>query len=164
LERHVARFVDQMAELYEREGFAPIAGRVFARLLLSPEPMALGDLARDLRVSKASVSTETRRLEGQRVLERVTRPGDRRVFYRIAEDLPARIMDVRLERMRRFRSLLGQGRRRLPSDARGLRARLRECERAYTAFLKASKSALELWRREQQKRGAVRTSDGPRTS
>jgi DNA-binding Lrp family transcriptional regulator len=150
LERHVVRFVDQMAELYEREGFAPIAGRVFARLLLSPEPMALGDLARDLRVSKASVSTETRRLEGQRVLERVTRPGDRRVFYRIANDLPVRIMDVRLERMRRFRALLGQGRKRLPPDARGLRARLRECERAYTVFLRSSQSALTVWQRAQR--------------
>jgi DNA-binding Lrp family transcriptional regulator len=153
LERHVARFVNQMAELYEREGFAPIAGRVFARLLLSREPMALGDLARDLRVSKASVSTETRRLEGQRVLERVTRAGDRRVFYRIADDLPVRIMDVRLERMRRFRALLGQGRERLPPDARGLRARLRECERAYTVFLKSSESALTEWRQQQRTGG-----------
>jgi len=134
-----------MAELYEREGFAPIGGRVFARLLLSREPMALGELARDLRVSKASVSTETRRLEGQRVLERVTRTGDRRVFYRIADDLPVRIMDVRLERMRRFRALLGQGRQRLPPDARGLRARLLECERAYTVFLRESEKVRRAW-------------------
>jgi DNA-binding Lrp family transcriptional regulator len=150
LERHVGRFVDQMAELYEREGFAPIAGRVFARLLLSGAPMALGDLARDLRVSKASVSTETRRLERQRILERVTRPGDRRVFYRIADDLPVRIMDIRLERMRRFRALLGQGRTRLPLRARDLRARLLECERAYTVFLKGSESALRVWRKQQR--------------
>ena len=156
MERHVVRFVDQMAELYEREGFAPIAGRVFARLLLSPEPMALGDLARDLRVSKASVSTETRRLERQRVLERVTRLGDRRVFCRIADDLPVRIMDVRLERMRRFRALLGDGRKRLPPDARVLRARLVECERAYTVFLKGSESALALWRQEQRNGGRAR--------
>jgi DNA-binding Lrp family transcriptional regulator len=155
LERHVGRFVDQMAELYEREGLAPIAGRVFARLLLSGAPMALGDLARDLRVSKASVSTETRRLERQRILERVTRPGDRRVFYHIADDLPVRIMDIRLERMRRFRALLGQGRTRLPLHARGLRSRLLECERAYIVFLKGSESALRVWRTQQHNGGGT---------
>jgi DNA-binding transcriptional regulator GbsR (MarR family) len=126
---HIRAFVEGTSALFEEDGVAPIAGLVFARLLLSPEPMALADLARELGVSKASVSTDTRRLEDSGILERVVRAGDRRVFYRIAPDFTGRLIERRLARMRRFRRLL-QAAVHSPAAA-AVRRRLRACDAAY---------------------------------
>jgi DNA-binding transcriptional regulator GbsR (MarR family) len=126
---HIRAFVEGTSALFEEDGVAPIAGLVFARLLLSPEPMALADLAAELGVSKASVSMDTRKLEESGILERVVRAGDRRVFYRVAPDFTERLIERRLTRMRRFRRLL-QSAVRSPGDA-AVRRRLRACDAAY---------------------------------
>jgi len=126
---HIRAFVEGTSALFEEDGVAPIAGLVFARLLLSPEPMALADLAAELGVSKASVSMDTRKLEESGILERVVRAGDRRVFYRVAPDFTERLIERRLTRMRRFRRLL-QSAVRSPCDAT-VRRRLRACDAAY---------------------------------
>ena len=129
MQPHIRAFMEGTSALFEEDGVAPIAGLVFARLLLSPEPMALPDLAAELGVSKASVSTDTRRLEDAGILERVVRPGDRRVFYRVAPDFTARLIERRLTRMRRFRRLLQEAAR--GPGAADVRRRLRACDAAY---------------------------------
>jgi len=126
---HIRAFVEGTSALFEEDGVAPIAGLVFARLLLSPQPMALADLADELGVSKASVSMDTRKLEDSGILVRVVRAGDRRVFYGVAPDFTARLVERRLTRMRRFRRLL-QSAARSPADAT-VRRRLRACDAAY---------------------------------
>lgn len=147
MQRHVATFVDQMAEFFEREGYAPITGRIFGRLLLSAEPMALDDLAHELGVSKASVSTETRRLAASGILVRAPARPSRRAFWQVSDDLPARIMEARLDRLRRFRVLLESTRPRIPASERRVRARIRGCLSAYGAIIGASDRALRSWRR-----------------
>jgi DNA-binding transcriptional regulator GbsR (MarR family) len=126
---HIRAFVEGTSALFEEDGVAPIAGLVFARLLLSPDAMALTDLAAELRVSKASVSTDTRRLENAGILQRVVRPGDRRVFYQVAPDFTGKLIERRLARMRRFRSLLQSAARNTASAA--VRRRLHACDSAY---------------------------------
>ena len=129
MQPHIRAFVEGISALFEEDGVAPIAGLVFARLLLSPEAMALADLAAELGVSKASVSMDTRRLEDAGILERVVRAGDRRVFYRVAPAFTVKLIERRLARMRRFRDLL-QAAARNPASA-GVRRRLRACDAAY---------------------------------
>lgn len=84
-------FVDRLGMHAEADGLPRIAGRLFGILLLSPEPRCLDDLAAELGVSKASVSTDCRRLHERGIVERVARPGDRRDFYRLAPDFFAQI-------------------------------------------------------------------------
>lgn len=80
------RFVELMGRHFEEEGAPRIAGRLIGVLLLNLEPASLDDLVEQLQVSKASVSMNARRLEYWGIAERVTVAGDRRDFYRIAED------------------------------------------------------------------------------
>jgi DNA-binding MarR family transcriptional regulator len=146
VDEYTSRFVDQVAQFYEQEGYARITGQVLARLLLSAEPMALRDLVTDLAVSKASISTDARRLERQGIIERVRRPGDRRAYYRIAEDLPERIMALRVDRLRRFKALIGGAVSRTPSGQTQVKIRLAELGRAHSHMIAAMTEMLAEWR------------------
>ena len=101
------RFVEQMGLAWEQEGVPRIAGRIFGFLLLQLHPSSLEDMASALGVSKASISTDARFLERIGVVERMSRPGDRRDFYTVAPDAPASTLAMRVERMRRMKATLG---------------------------------------------------------
>jgi DNA-binding transcriptional regulator GbsR (MarR family) len=147
LDSQTARFVKQVGRFFEQEGYAPIMGQVFGRLLLAPEPMALVELVRDLGVSKASISTDTRRLERQKIVERIRRPRDRRAYYRVATDLPVQIMALRIDRIGRFRNLLTEAETRLRQGAPSeVRQRLSTLDRAHSHMLAAMTAMLSDWR------------------
>ena len=101
------RFVEQMGLAWEQEGVPRIAGRIFGFLLLQTHPCSLEDMASALGVSKASISTDARCLERLGIVQRLSRPGDRRDFYAIAPDAPASTLAMRVERMRRMRTTVG---------------------------------------------------------
>src|SRR5438445_759821 len=98
-------FVNHMGIVAEHDGVSPIAGPLFALLLLADEPRSLDDLAEALDVSKASVSTDARRLLERGIVERVSQPGDRRDYYELAPDFFARIIRYRVNRWRRMQTL-----------------------------------------------------------
>ena len=60
MDARTTRFTDRVASLFEHDGLPPIAGRIFALLLLSEEARSLDQLSAELGVSKASASTNTR--------------------------------------------------------------------------------------------------------
>ena len=92
-------FIEVMGRHFEEEGVPRIAGRLFGLLMLGEQPCSLDELAERLQVSKGSVSTNARLLEEWGVATRVTRPGDRRDFYRIAPDLSERLIERQLGRI-----------------------------------------------------------------
>lgn len=100
------RFVEEMGLAWEREGVPRIAGRIFGFLLLQADPCSLDDIATALGVSRASVSTDARCLERLHLVERVSRPGDRRDFWAIAGDAPASTVALHVDRLRRMRAAL----------------------------------------------------------
>ncbi|HYD53310.1 MAG TPA: MarR family transcriptional regulator [Gemmatimonadaceae bacterium] len=101
-----ATFVETMGLLWEGEGLPRIAGRIFGFLSLQTEPCSLDDLALALGVSKASVSTDARRLEGLGLIHRVGVPADRRDYYTVVPDVPARMLAIKIEQLQRFETAL----------------------------------------------------------
>lgn len=95
-------FVEMMGRHFEEEGVARIAGRLFGLLMLVERDSTLDELAEALKVSKGSVSSNARLLEEWGVAERVTRPGDRRDYYRIAANMSERLVERQIARMRLF--------------------------------------------------------------
>lgn len=138
-------FTDRMGLLFEAEGQPRIAGRIFGYLLVSDDPRSLDQLAGALSVSKASVSTNARRLAEMGVLERVCRPADRHDYYGVAPDLFSRTMAERLKRWQRFTEAVGEARRTLPIRSERVRARLRGYETAYAYMVDAIGDALDRW-------------------
>lgn len=104
--QHHHSFIERFGLQFEANGFPRIAGRIFGLLLVADEPLSLDDIAEKLEVSKASVSTDARRLAQHGIVELVSRTGDRRDYYRIGHDAFARSMRLRLESIRNFHSLL----------------------------------------------------------
>lgn len=142
MHRDVEEFIERAGLLWQKDGLPRIAGRIFALTLISPQPCSLDDIAETLRVSKASVSNDTRLLEQMGFIERVSMLGQRKDFYQITPRSLERTLDVRLERLRAFQELLAAGMR-LPIKHREVRERLESHRLAFDHIVKALGDTLE---------------------
>jgi DNA-binding transcriptional regulator GbsR (MarR family) len=148
-------FIDRMGLALESDGLPRIAGRIFALLLLSEDCRSLDELAAELRVSKGSVSTNARLLEQRGVLERNSRPSDRRDYYRVPPDLFSQTMAQRLARWQRFHEAIGEARTSLPIRSRKVLHRLEEYQAAYAFMSEVIQEGLARWRDKREHRPAV---------
>ena len=153
-------FVGEMGQTFEADGFTRIGGRLFGSLILAERPLSLDEIAEQLRVSKASVSIEARRLYEKGVLERSGKPGDRRDYWAITPDFFSSIMRLRVERWRKLNALVGEFKKRSPNPPDAVRARLRYMEDVYDYLSIAIDDALLSWqgrrvRKPRKKRRAA---------
>ncbi len=143
------RFIEDVGLLTEADGMPRIAGRVFALLLLAPEPLAMDQIADQLSVSRASVSTDTRQLELCVFLERVTRKGDRKVYYQVRPNHLRHMLERRMESLRRIIEVLGRGQQ-LPGLAPDVRARLDESHQTNRDLLELMSSYIHRCQEKSQ--------------
>ena len=136
-----SRLIERSGLLAERDGRTRIAGRIFGLLLLSPTELSLEEIAEQLSVSRASVSTDARRLLDAGIVERVGRPGDRRDYYRIAPRHFVRSLEHHLASVREVLGLIDDARRLRPESPE-VRARLEECTRAYAMIMRSITESL----------------------
>lgn len=106
VDEDVSRFVERMGLLVEEDGWPRIAGRILGFLMVTPGDCSLDDIASALGVSRASVSTDARRLTQAGMLERRSRPGDRRDYYRIAPESVRSSLRSRIGRLRQYHDLI----------------------------------------------------------
>ena len=148
-------FIDRLGDAAEADGLSPIAGRLFALLMLAAEPQSLEELADGLGVSKASVSTDARRLLERGIVERTRRTGDRRDFYELAPDFFARVIRARVARWRRIQQLVDEVRVDSSALAPAASERFEAVEAIQTSVIDRVDEALAEWEREAQKRRAA---------
>lgn len=87
-----ADYVERWARVLEAQGHSRISGRIYAHLATASEPhLSLQQLADELSVSRASVSTNTRRLIAIGLIARVLVPKSRGEHY-AADPAAARSM------------------------------------------------------------------------
>lgn len=147
--QELTAFVEQMGLLWENEGFPRIAGRIFGLLAANPEPFSLDEMAAALAVSKASISTDARRLERIGLLLRIAHAGDRRDYYALAADAPARMLALRLDAVRQFETAFDGLRRNVdlhPAAAE----RLERFDRAHQRVMSALTAALDDLREDER--------------
>ena len=118
----------------ENDGLPRIAGRIFGLLLVTPGECSLDDMADMLGVSKASISTDARRLEQLGIVIRTSRPGDRRDYYAVAPNALQQSLEIRTRAMRKFQELLRDADS-LPDATPEVRDRLEEWDAWYEAAL-----------------------------
>ncbi|HUQ19483.1 MAG TPA: MarR family transcriptional regulator [Gemmatimonadaceae bacterium] len=99
-------FVERFALAQEGDGLPRIAGRIFGLLLTGERDLSLDEITHELGASKASASVNTRLLEQRGFIERISRPGDRRDYYRIMPDLFERTMEQRLAKWHRLHDVV----------------------------------------------------------
>jgi DNA-binding transcriptional regulator GbsR (MarR family) len=152
MDQATANFIETMGLVLESDGLPRIAGRILGLLLVSEEARSLDELAADLKVSKASVSTNTRMLEQRGVLEQVSRPADRRDYYQIPRDLFSHTMAQRLARWQRFHEAIGNALASLPLQSPEVRDRLEEYQDAYRYMSQEIRKALLRWQDSRENR------------
>jgi DNA-binding transcriptional regulator GbsR (MarR family) len=152
MDTSTTHFIERMGLALESDGLPRIAGRIFGLLLVSEDALSLDDLAAELRVSKGSVSTNARLLEQRGVLEQMSRPADRRDYYRIPPDLFSHTMAQRLARWQRFHEAIGAARTSLPIKSREVLERLEEYEEAYAFMSQVIGEALARWQATREER------------
>jgi DNA-binding transcriptional regulator GbsR (MarR family) len=68
-------------------GLSRILGQILVHLYLQPEPQSLETIAANLGLSKAAISIAVRQLETLGLVHRVWVKGDRRNYYRTADNI-----------------------------------------------------------------------------
>jgi DNA-binding transcriptional regulator GbsR (MarR family) len=120
----VSDFIEQLGLIGEEDGLPRIAGRILGLLIVYGGPLSFADIAQRLRISRGSVSTNTRLLENLGVIERGTRPGERQDYFSLAPDPYYRLMSRVADRKRRARAIVDKTRDALPPDWSDAKKRL----------------------------------------
>ena len=147
-------FIERMGLAAESDGLSRIAGRLFGALLLASEPRSLDDFAEQLAVSKASVSTEARRLVERGVAERIGKPGDRRDYYQLTADFFAQIIRFRLTRWSALHRLAREMQTAGGDEPRVVRDRMAYIDDVNAFVLGRVEEALEEWSQREQAQSA----------
>ena len=145
MDRAAEDFVERMGLHTEADGLSRIAGRLFGALILAEEPRSLDDLAESLGVSKASASVEGRRLLERGVVERVSRPGDRRDYYTLAPDFFERVIRRRVARWSSLHALVSGMRGAAPPRSPVVRERFAHLDEFHTFVVARLEDALAEW-------------------
>lgn len=82
-----ARLVEVGGMTSQDLGMGRVVGQLLVHLYLQAQECSLDEIGRDLGLSKAAVSVAARQLESLGFLRRVWRRGDRKNYYRTADNI-----------------------------------------------------------------------------
>lgn len=145
-----ARFAEDVSLVFEAWGLSPMAGRVWAALLVTDQPhLSAADLQEQIGASAGSISTAVAALARLGIVERVWVPGDRRSYYAASMTTLERLVERRAEAMSQMAALSGQGAEAF-KDVEPARERLEQLRDFYLWFERELEVVLERWRQEQR--------------
>lgn len=130
-----AELVEQMGQMLAAGGLPPVAGRVWAYLLIcDPPQQSAADLAETLSASRGAISGAVRLLETAGLVRRSTRRGDRREYFDAPPGSIVSILNARLPVTTAWRRLADRGLVLLADRTPEQRARMQELHDVY-AFM-----------------------------
>ena len=142
-------FIEQMGLLAEKSGMSRIAGRLIALLIVDGREHSLDDLAESLQVSKASISTNARFLQERGLLERASRPGDRRDYYRVGDNPWEQLFAVASAQLKESKRLFEATHASFPPEHEDARRRLAAWASFYAFLLDDFDRRVARWREQQ---------------
>lgn len=87
------QFIEDAGDLLEEHGLPHMAGRMLGALMVCMPPhMSMDELAEALRASKGSISSATKMLLRMGIVEKLSRPGHRKHYYRVRPDMWSYLM------------------------------------------------------------------------
>ena len=139
----ITRFIEQMGLSAQQDGVARISGRIFGYFIVHGGPVSFAQLAEELQISRASVSTNARSLAALGIIERITLPGDRQDYYQLAVSPFLRMIESYLVRMQQMQNILQQADDSIPAEMHATHARLAQMRRFYAAAVQANQQLIE---------------------
>ena len=103
-------FIEQVEDLFVKIfGIPRIGGRILGLLLLSPQPLTIEQISKNLFVSHGSVSTNLRLLILYGLIQKVTFIGERCDFYQFSSHAWDRVHQRSIEMIQELKDLASAG-------------------------------------------------------
>ena len=143
------RYVEEFGLLFGQFGLSRMLGRVLGVLMISDPPeRSAEELAGELGASRGSISQTTRSLIQMSLVQRWSRPGERRDYFRIKPGAWHGIMRREMESLGAFREAAERGLELLDSEDPEARRSLEEMSDFYAYWEKEMPALLERWEKE----------------
>ena len=149
----VLSWVEQVGDFFEvNYGMPPITGRIVGWLLIcDPAEQSAGEIARAIRASRASLTTNMRALTASGLVRRLRRAGDRTAYYRVDDDAWEAVISRRMAGLAAIEALADEGMR-LVGVGTPRAGRLRATREAFAWFE-------AMFRNPPPRRGGARARD-----
>lgn len=152
MDEEKSRYVEDFGLLFDRFGLPRMVGRVLGALLVSnPPERTAEELADTLRASRGSISSSTRTLVALGLIQRVSRPGERRDYFRVRPNAWNEIMRREAATIRTFREIAERGLELMDSEGPEARRNLEEMRDFYSYWEREMPAVLERWQEERNK-------------
>ena len=115
-------------------------------------PISLSELVELLRVSKGSVSTNTRLLEVLGIVERQCKPGERRDFFSMRSNPYAALVEGQVKRFEAAKAVVTKAKSAVTEGHS--RSKLADLERFHTLYQESSSDVLERLKSQASEDGA----------
>jgi DNA-binding transcriptional regulator GbsR (MarR family) len=158
LDEASSAFVERVGQHLYAQGMPRMAGRIWGYLLIcEPPEQTAAELATALHASRGSISGMVRLLEAASLIERSTRPGDRRERFSVPRGFATSILRGRAATITAWRELVAEGLALLADRPPVLRARLQDLHDVYAFMERELPALLEryLSERTTQREGAA---------
>src|SRR5215213_1601427 len=101
MRREEQEFVGRWSRILAAEGLPPVAGRLWAWLLVcEPAEQTVDEICAAIGASRGAISGAVRWLEPSGLIHRSRRPGDRRDYWSTTPDAMVRVIENRQRQMR----------------------------------------------------------------
>lgn len=139
----VEQFIEQLGLVAQADGLPRISGRIMGLMVIYSGPFSFSDLASRLSVSRGSISTNTRLLEGIGVIERVTKPGKRQDYFRIRENPYTDLVKGMQMRLENACKIVDTAKQSLPGEWVEAQERLDELGGFYKGLIKSTQPMIK---------------------
>ncbi|NDJ54725.1 MAG: MarR family transcriptional regulator [Chloroflexi bacterium] len=140
------QFVEDCGLFYEATGLGRTHGRVIGWLMICDPPhQTLDELADALQNSKSTISPVTRMLVQYGLIERISRPGERKDYYQMVEGFWINVVGRALEEFRAARALAERGLTLLDDAPEGQKRHVRQMYEMYGFFERRFPPLLDDW-------------------
>ncbi|MGH3888260.1 MAG: GbsR/MarR family transcriptional regulator [Pseudonocardiaceae bacterium] len=148
--KELVTFADEIGLVYEDLGLPRAWGRVLGWLLVcEPNHQSAEDLAAVLHASRGSISMATRALIRRGAVERQTKRGDRRTYYRIRPETWTSVFEQQIQHVTKLRQLAKQGLELLNDEPATRRDRLQELHASASFYEQECLALITRWHRDR---------------
>lgn len=145
LSPELTRFIESMDMYFENMGIPRIGGRMLGVLMIAHQPLSADDIAKILKVSRGSISTNIRALLGSGMVEKKSVLHDRTTYFVFSEAAMEQRMITGIQSTVIFKKLAEQGLASLP-DYDSARTRMQRSMEWSDLLVSTFQKAIADWR------------------